>query len=87
MPRVDPVNFYLEEREEGSNTYHYQYIDWRRILSMFHPKKANNEILVAKYYEVCERSLLHALTQKKNTLDFPEIKQNLVKIRTYKPTT
>lgn len=86
MPRIDPVNFYLEEREEGSNTYHYQYINWRRIISLFHPRKSENEAQLQRYYSVCEKALIHALSQPSNRADFAEIKEMLSIIRTYKPT-
>jgi hypothetical protein len=85
VKRTDPVYFYLEERYQVPGTYHYQYMNYNRICKLFDPGKAQTPNLRETYYEVCVKSLQHALTKNLKPEEKEEIQSKLERLERFKP--
>lgn len=87
MPKTaDNSVFYLQPAAGGDgDKFEYHFMSWRRILTLFHPSKASNDITKARYYELCTKRLEAALTErlkeKKTKEEIQEIKDTLESLK------
>jgi len=83
MPRTsDKSAFYLQPAAGGDgDKYEYHFMSWRRIIDLFHPSKATDDITKARYYELCMKRLDAALTERLKEKKTPEEIQEIKDIK------
>lgn len=83
MPKTsDKSVFYLQPAAGGDgDKFEYHFMDWRRIIELFHPSNAKDDASKSRYYELCTKRLDAALTEKLREKKTPEEIQEIHDIK------
>jgi hypothetical protein len=82
MPKsADISTFYLQPAAGNPDKCEYHFMDWRRIIELFHPSNATNDLTKSRYYEVCIKRLEAALTEQLKAKKSPEEIQEIKDIK------